>query len=219
MTSHTHGDIRYRATVQQSMRPSLSETAIEIAAQPLLSQFYVEPVEIYATYVTAAVLVLEVVSDAQHFNSAENAPLILQLPKLLYREFKKTQLKETSYSLTKIVLLYGMIVIKFGLYAVPTIDVHRRPRLSACPQHPTNVSARAAVVLGCRNLRKRPDRICCNLRHQSRSHHLGSVTRKLANADDQYVCFHYLVRNKRARLQYSSRKKKHGLLQTNGNRT
>jgi len=59
MASHTLGDIRDLATVQQAMQAAQPHIVIHMAAQPLVRQSYAEPVETYATNVMGTVHVLE----------------------------------------------------------------------------------------------------------------------------------------------------------------
>ena len=59
MASSTIGDIRDLSTVQKTMQASQADIVIHMAAQPLVRQSYVEPVETYATNVMGTVHVLE----------------------------------------------------------------------------------------------------------------------------------------------------------------
>ena len=59
MASHTLGDIRNLATVQQTMQSCKPSIVIHMAAQPLVRLSYTEPVETYATNVMGTVHVLE----------------------------------------------------------------------------------------------------------------------------------------------------------------
>lgn len=59
MASHTIGDIRDLATVQQAMQASQADIVIHMAAQPLVRLSYAEPVETYAANVMGTVHVLE----------------------------------------------------------------------------------------------------------------------------------------------------------------
>ena len=59
MASHTIGDIRNLAAVQQAMQAARPEIVIHMAAQPLVRLSYAEPVESYATNVMGTVHVLE----------------------------------------------------------------------------------------------------------------------------------------------------------------
>ena len=59
MASHTIGDIRNLATVQQAMQAAQPDIVIHMAAQPLVRLSYAEPVETYATNVMGTVHVLE----------------------------------------------------------------------------------------------------------------------------------------------------------------
>jgi len=59
MSSHTIGDIRDLATVQQAMQSAQPDIVIHMAAQPLVRLSYAEPVETYATNVMGTVHVLE----------------------------------------------------------------------------------------------------------------------------------------------------------------
>lgn len=59
MASHTIGDIRNLATMQQAMQKAQPDIVIHMAAQPLVRLSYVEPVETYATNVMGTVHVLE----------------------------------------------------------------------------------------------------------------------------------------------------------------
>jgi len=59
MASHTLGDIRDLATVQQAIQACQSDIVIHMAAQPLVRLSYAEPVETYATNVMGTVHVLE----------------------------------------------------------------------------------------------------------------------------------------------------------------
>jgi len=68
MASHTLGDIRDLATVQQAMQAAQPHIVIHMAAQPLVRQSYAEPVETYATNVMGTVHVLE---SARHMPSVK----------------------------------------------------------------------------------------------------------------------------------------------------
>lgn len=68
MASHTIGDIRDLATVQQAMQASQADIVIHMAAQPLVRLSYAEPVETYATNVMGTVHVLE---SARHTPSVK----------------------------------------------------------------------------------------------------------------------------------------------------
>jgi len=68
MASHTLGDIRDLATVQQAMQAAQPHIVIHMAAQPLVRQSYAEPVETYATNVMGTVHVLE---SARHTPSVK----------------------------------------------------------------------------------------------------------------------------------------------------
>lgn len=68
MASHTIGDIRDLATVQQAMQSAQPEIVIHMAAQPLVRLSYAEPVETYATNVMGTVHVLE---SARHTPSVK----------------------------------------------------------------------------------------------------------------------------------------------------
>ena len=59
MASHTIGDIRSFAAVQQAMQVARPDIVIHMAAQPLVRLSYAEPVETYATNVMGTVHVLE----------------------------------------------------------------------------------------------------------------------------------------------------------------
>jgi CDP-glucose 4,6-dehydratase len=59
MASHTLGDIRDLASVQQAMQACQPDIVIHMAAQPLVRLSYAEPVETYATNVMGTVHVLE----------------------------------------------------------------------------------------------------------------------------------------------------------------
>ncbi len=64
MASHTIGDIRDLATVQQAMQACQPDIVIHMAAQPLVRLSYAEPVETYATNVMGTVHVLEAARQA-----------------------------------------------------------------------------------------------------------------------------------------------------------
>lgn len=68
MSSHTIGDIRDLATVQQAMQACQPDIVIHMAAQPLVRLSYTEPVETYATNVMGTVHVLEA---ARHVTSVK----------------------------------------------------------------------------------------------------------------------------------------------------
>jgi len=68
MASHTHGDIRDLATVQNALKAARPEIVIHMAAQALVRVSYAEPVETYATNVMGTVHVLE---SARHTSSVK----------------------------------------------------------------------------------------------------------------------------------------------------
>lgn len=68
LASHTIGDIRDLATVQQAMLAAQPDIVIHMAAQPLVRLSYAEPVETYATNVMGTVHVLE---SARHIPSVK----------------------------------------------------------------------------------------------------------------------------------------------------
>ena len=73
MASHTIGDIRNLATVQQAMLASQPDIVIHMAAQPLVRLSYAEPVETYATNVMGTVHVLE---SARHTPSVKGVVVV-----------------------------------------------------------------------------------------------------------------------------------------------
>ncbi len=73
MASHTLGDIRDLATVQQAMQAAQPDIVIHMAAQPLVRLSYAEPVETYATNVMGTVHVLE---SARHTPSVNTIVVV-----------------------------------------------------------------------------------------------------------------------------------------------
>ena len=73
MASHTIGDIRNLATVQQAMQASQPDIVIHMAAQPLVRLSYQNPVETYATNVMGTVHVLE---SARHTPSVKGVVVV-----------------------------------------------------------------------------------------------------------------------------------------------